>query len=627
MNHARPYGRDWKGGTSVKILAQGGYGADALIDLKNGLHRGKISAEFAGEFLGAPSEVSSAGYASMRQYFQKQHQAEQAAQLVQGINQVAVASKVAQRSPEDFAAFAQAVAEENDSGTFYIDANVLLQTGIAEQVAQLSPAVAEQLQEAAQTGGQIAIPAGEYAAQLARSEYANQLTDHIKVEPDAWSKAEAREWMQSGEGSALQREMDYLLRDKQADETFRASSDAVRDIIKGQLSAAGRFTQQANDSYAALTSSFYAVQAAKMGMTPEELYRQYPLQVTAEGLGTQVLARESYSQQDLTPTEEVGNAWRQALEKIGGAPIDHTMKLPTPAVLKSMGLKKAALDAPKRVLQQIAAKHQDVPLDVLQRLPELLHDPVYVYRHQNGGWRVVLDAATEKGEPIVVGVDDGGLRTITPIHDRDGVTGQQVVAQTVAALYRTHGEKLYARNVEALRSLGAEGFYTEGYRHNRVDPDARGKASVTGPRRLVNQFGENYYQSAAEASFRAPEVRNEQGELLAPNGEPSRLTEGQWHQVRSPQFKAWFGDWEHDPENASKVVDENGEPLVVYHGTAHDTFYVFEHGNEGYDEAESDGFFFTDNLEGSMPFCVELDNLKDTDAPIHQPAAMLVAAD
>ena len=32
-------------------------------------------------------------------------------------------------------------------------------------------------------------------------------------------------------------------------------------------------------------------------------------------------------------------------------------------------------------------------------------------------------------------------------------------------------------------------------------------------------------------------------------------------------------------------------------------------------------------LKGSMPFCVELDNLKDTDAPIHQPAAMLVAAD
>lgn len=54
---------------------------------------------------------------------------------------------------------------------------------------------------------------------------------------------------------------------------------------------------------------------------------------------------------------------------------------------------------------------------------------------------------------------------------------------------------------------------------------------------------------------------------LAPNGKPSNLNHEQWHLVRTPEFKAWFGDWENDPKNASKVVDENGEPLVVYHGT------------------------------------------------------------
>ena len=45
--------------------------------------------------------------------------------------------------------------------------------------------------------------------------------------------------------------------------------------------------------------------------------------------------------------------------------------------------------------------------------------------------------------------------------------------------------------------------------------------------------------------------------------------------------------------------------------------------------AEEDIVMLTKDTEyiGSMPFCVELDNLKDTDAPIHQPAAMLVAAD
>lgn len=39
-------------------------------------------------------------------------------------------------------------------------------------------------------------------------------------------------------------------------------------------------------------------------------------------------------------------------------------------------------------------------------------------------------------------------------------------------------------------------------------------------------------------------------------------------------FKNWFGDWQNDPANASKVVDASGKPLVVYHGTNAD-FNVF----------------------------------------------------
>jgi hypothetical protein len=58
--------------------------------------------------------------------------------------------------------------------------------------------------------------------------------------------------------------------------------------------------------------------------------------------------------------------------------------------------------------------------------------------------------------------------------------------------------------------------------------------------------------------------------ILAPNGKPSNLNEKQYKLVRTPAFKKWFGDWEKDPDNASKVVDKNGEPLVVYHGTNSD---------------------------------------------------------
>ena len=78
----------------------------------------------------------------------------------------------------------------------------------------------------------------------------------------------------------------------------------------------------------------------------------------------------------------------------------------------------------------------------------------------------------------------------------------------------------------------------------------------------------------------------EQGKLLAPNGKPSKLNRYQWAQVRTNNFKEWFGDWENDPENASKVVDENGEPMVVYR-TDFEVFNKFDK------RKARQGFFFT----------------------------------
>ena len=61
--------------------------------------------------------------------------------------------------------------------------------------------------------------------------------------------------------------------------------------------------------------------------------------------------------------------------------------------------------------------------------------------------------------------------------------------------------------------------------------------------------------------------RKQRTTRLAPNGKRSNLTDVQYDAVRTPAFKKWFGDWQNDPKNASKVVDENGEPRVMYHGT------------------------------------------------------------
>lgn len=70
--------------------------------------------------------------------------------------------------------------------------------------------------------------------------------------------------------------------------------------------------------------------------------------------------------------------------------------------------------------------------------------------------------------------------------------------------------------------------------------------------------------------------------LIAPNGKPSNLTKGQYRLVRTPEFIVWFGNWikayeTKDYTGVSKVVDENGEPLVVYHGTSvTDLFFEFK---------------------------------------------------
>lgn len=100
------------------------------------------------------------------------------------------------------------------------------------------------------------------------------------------------------------------------------------------------------------------------------------------------------------------------------------------------------------------------------------------------------------------------------------------------------------------------------------------------------------------ARYTNPDGTKKPGWLKAPNGADTHLTERQWVQVRTPAFKAWFGDWENDPANASKVVDENGEPRVVWHGSNWDPLAeepgnaVFKHGKV-HNTSEGEGFYFT----------------------------------
>ena len=64
-------------------------------------------------------------------------------------------------------------------------------------------------------------------------------------------------------------------------------------------------------------------------------------------------------------------------------------------------------------------------------------------------------------------------------------------------------------------------------------------------------------------------------------------------QITSSEFKSWFGDWINNPggENVSKVVNEYGEPLVVYHGTEQ-KFNIFEKKYANQSGFLGEGFYF-----------------------------------
>lgn len=61
----------------------------------------------------------------------------------------------------------------------------------------------------------------------------------------------------------------------------------------------------------------------------------------------------------------------------------------------------------------------------------------------------------------------------------------------------------------------------------------------------------------------------------------------------TPEFRAWFGD--------SKVVDEKGDPLVVYHGTP-DARGLFTDGGAFEDNGWGDGYFFASDYQTALSY-------------------------
>lgn len=135
--------------------------------------------------------------------------------------------------------------------------------------------------------------------------------------------------------------------------------------------------------------------------------------------------------------------------------------------------------------------------------------------------------------------------------------------------------------------------------------DGKHYSKVYGNRALAGNAKGKRIESETDRIVR--EAKENGTYMKAPNGKPTNLDERQWAQVRTGAFKKWFGDWEKAAEespsasktNSSKIVDENGEPKVVYHGSPY-RFFRFDKARLGQStgaDSAKEGFFFTDNKD------------------------------
>ena len=723
---------------------------------------------------GAARLAGRAGYVPPEQ---KQLQAESRAKLLEQINQGAAASKVLARDADTFQDFVKQASEGGPVTDVYIDADVLNQSGLADQVIAASPAAAEQYREALATGGQVRIPIDEYAARIAPQEYAQQLLDDLRLQPEDMTRREAQTYAQSGAMQELEAAVAAIVGDKAQSDTFTGSRDRVKQAVLDNLNALGRFTPQKNELDATLIAARSATRAAQLGITPEEFFNRHVLNVVAQGqaggealnqfagqgaltadLGALKAAQDRVKAGEDAETVRRETGWHTGADGKWRFEISDADARLVPAIksldrggydaadiqevtyrknddgtysvaLMHAGAKDSSgfvnLDSvPEEVVRAIlpddvfaAVQRGDgeadfiganlddaktikmpfrfdgmnaLPLDMVIDHPALFAAypalrQVMVKVDPNAG---IGGSLAEMGDGTFVITVGQGQKQSTMLHEiqhaiqkyegfalggasrdafadprmRPGATkaGRDaafaLLAEKLAELKQPDSIEQFARNAwgtdEITKELEAgyadyvktvseaavapniqraaqEWAAKEWYRRLAGEAEARNtqaRASMTAAERQATSpqstadvaerdqivmfargLAEMVSDQPTEAELAeakrqldeqlaiADRMIAERGGLFAPNGQKSKLNRYQWAQVRTANFRKWFGDWEGDPENASKVVDENGEPLVVYHGTGGD-FGAFDRNKGGEasgNSAGKNGHFFS----------------------------------
>lgn len=199
-------------------------------------------------------------------------QAEEREGFLKELAGLAEASKLRERSPEQFARYMETVAPDTEIYLDAADAEKLLQSD-----AELSDDLEARIAEGAEADTPVRITAAEYATYFAESHTAQAIAARARVgSPVAMNAEEAK----AIEGEFAARAEQSIVESDNA-EAARADARKINEAVTAQIMSSGRFRQDVASQYATLVENFFVTMAQRSGMTAGELFAQYPLRVQA----------------------------------------------------------------------------------------------------------------------------------------------------------------------------------------------------------------------------------------------------------------------------------------------------------------------------------------------------------
>lgn len=256
----------------------------------------------------------------------------------------------------------------------------------------------------------------------------------------------------------------------------------------------------------------------------------------------------------------------------------------TPNILQKIGLAPLPLAMTKNHIYSVAVSdtraksegryhkntnYHNLGFDTVKDIYNKISDSLMVIAHPD--FAVKKNKSKDSTHKVVVLVDLSvdGKQVIAPITvDYQGMYNNTLIDVNLVATYFDKSNiNDYIKEAIALETMGKTGFF------------------YLDKKRTQNIFKKSGYQLPSQLKNSGSSI------IIRPiddivNKKINNITQ-------SKQFIRWFGDWQNSPAKASKVVDNNGEPLVLYHQTEKEftTFDTKQKGSGEFDSEMPTGIF------------------------------------